>query len=206
MNVLLGNSIVRGVDSSRWNTICFPGMDWNDLLLYIMDNLDFLRGKFIYLHIGPVHFSRLHCTENRKEAALLTRGLPDIPSIVQPFRDRLQRYRIRVIFCPIYPMEFETYNNSIANGRRQILQDFYSEWTLRSQSIAESVNRQIIQFNHEAGLCTPFLHHSIFTRRRGRYSFHPSKLADGLHPTSAIREEWRRELRRVMALNRAKHR
>lgn len=209
---VIGNSLVRGVDSSRWTTICLPGADWKEMLEYVSDNLGFLSNSYIYLHVGPVRFTHLHRTQNRREVALISRPV-NIHAVFEPFRARLEHHNITPIVCPIYPIDFKRYNDHIAADsrqrgldRRQILTSFYDEWSLRSQQMAEEENRDIIAFNRSHDMCTPFLHRQIFTRRRGRYAFRSHKLTDGLHPTPSIREEWVRELRRITSLNRAKHR
>ena len=62
-------------------------------------------------------------------------------------------------------------------------------------------NRYIVEFNEKRGMLTPFLHRSIFTRRKGHYAFRERLLFDGLHPKRGVVEEWRAILSKIMARN-----
>jgi hypothetical protein len=57
-DILLGNSIVRGMEGREWETIVLPGIDWNDAAYWIMENIHLLRDSTIYIHVGPVPFSK----------------------------------------------------------------------------------------------------------------------------------------------------
>lgn len=208
-NFLIGNSIVRDVVGSQWETICLPGVGWKQVIDYVLDRKERFRDSFVYIHVGPVRFSRLHRAANRREAQLLTTGVGTVRSNFDRWDHRLCSLNIYPVLCTIYPMDFKAYNDHLAASLpgghgRQILTAFYAENSQLIKGMVVEENREITAFNDSHGLCTPFLHRTIFKRNRGYYRFRPRFLKDGLHPTREIVRRWVKELREIVQLNNAK--
>lgn len=204
---LIGNSLVRDIQGRGFTTVCLPGANWLDVYQYVKDRPNRFTNALIYIHIGPVRFTRMHRTENRREVQLITTHQGSVRCnmhIWNSLRDR----GIVPILCTLYPMNFTRYNNSIAVGRdnnrregRQILRAFYEENNNKIKGMIVEENREIVAYNKDNSMCTPFMHNHIFTRRRRRYCFRDWLLRDGLHPTQNIIDRWCREMERIVWLN-----
>jgi hypothetical protein len=208
--ILIGNSIVRDIVDSSWETISLPGANWDDVQHYIMNHIRHFRNCLVYIHVGPVRFTRMHKTENRREIVLPHRPLFQTPlGLWYEIRNTLQSQNSIPVLCTIYPCDFKRINdhlaNSIsANGRRgrQICQDFYSEWEHRLRGMCVRENRMVTSFNESNSVMTPFLHKSVFLRRRGYHHFRGERfLRDGVHPTDSLSRTWRREIRHAHGIN-----
>lgn len=170
--------------------------------MYVIRRKEMFNDAFIYIHVGPVRFTRMHRTSRRREVQLITQNARTLEQIFQRWETELLHYNIIPIICTLYPMEFKIFNNYLAgNNGRQILRGFYQENNRRIKAMVVEENRTITKFNDRLGNCTPFMHKHIFTRRRGRYHFRSWMLRDGLHPRSCVVARWIRELRRITSLN-----
>jgi len=208
---LIGNSIVKNVRSMAFVTISLPSSKWLDICRFIVADLQRFNNAVIYVHVGPVEFTRIHRTRSRKECVLVVPGhrrLGDPFAIFGPFMPTLIDNDINIVLCTVFPMSFEAYNCSLSQHRlasgkrnRQIMQAFYDEWGKELRSMIVVQNRLICGFNESYGMATPFCHHTIFKRRRGSYTFRKRFLYDGLHPTLHIVREWTHEIQRVHRLN-----
>ena len=209
---LIGNSLVRDIQGEGFTTVCLPGANWHDVYKYVRDRPDRFNYVFIYIHVGPVRFTRMHRTENRREVQLITNH-GSVRCNMHEWRSLRDRGVIPIL-CTLYPMNFARYNNSIAVRRndnrrivregRQILRAFYQENSVRIRSMVVQENRDIVAYNKNNNMCTPFMHNHIFTRRRRYYCFRDWLLRDGLHPTQNIIDRWCREMGRIVWLNNEK--
>lgn len=188
--VVIGNSIVRELRDSSWQTICIPGADWVSVLRYIAENSRIFTNSITYIHVGPVRFTRL--TESR-ECVLDDEPSGSPTSSVGPFLPMLRANKTRIVLCTIYPICFHRYNRADKPRYRRFTRD------LRSWTVLE--NRLIVDFNMCHRMATPYMHKRIFTRRHHSYAFRDRFLRDGLHPNSTIIRDWVRELRRVNDIN-----
>lgn len=199
-----------GVTDPRWKTITLPGADWQVVMSHVLRNKRRLKNSYIYIHVGPVRFTSLVRAQSRRECLFQRAEFSSVNNIFCRWDELVGRYNIIPIICPLYPMDFNVYNGSLRArlGRDGVLANTadYDSWNRRIRSEVEIENQGIIEFNERTGMCTPFLHRSIFRRRKGRFCFRPHLLRDGLHPTPATKVEWRRELSRVHRLNRGKWR
>lgn len=161
-----------------------------------------LRGKVVYVVVGPLRFSTLH--KSRRECVFTDHQLHDIKSMFQPFYNKLNYLNIKPIICPIFPMDFVQYNERMC--RAPIMKAFYEEWNLTIMDKVEEENRLIFQFNDENGnrAFTPCIHRRIFRKRgrkRSKYSFRSNQTKDGLHVTSDIVNDWNKQFNRVIEVH-----
>lgn len=188
--VVMGNSIVRGLIDSSWQTICIPGADWVRILRYIAENSMVFTNSLTYIHVGPVRFTRLI---DSRECILEEEPTGSPTIIISPSMPMLRANNTNVVLCTICPICFYRYNRDDKPCYRQ-----YNR-KLRRWTVIES--RLIVDFNMHSGMATPYMHKRIFTRRHHSYAFRDRFLRDGLHPTSTIVRDWSRELRRATSLN-----
>ena len=203
---LIGNSIVRDLNGRGFSTICLPGADWKEIIEYVKDRRTYFSYSIVYIHIGPVRFTRMHRTANRREVQLITNNVGTVEGIMEDWSS-LKRSGIFPVLCTLYPMDFRQYNDSLARrirDGRQILQSFYDDNTKKIRGMIVEENKSIIRYNNQNEMCTPFMHNQIYTRRRGYYHFRARLLRDGLHPSRYITSRWINELERVVTLNRTK--
>ena len=206
--VIIGNSIVRDMRDSRWELVYLPGADWDEIMEYVLRHRRHLCNSFIYVHIGPVRFTRMHSTRNRREV-VLRNTIPQAPW--RQYGQQLAEYNIIPVLCTIYPMQFSRFNDVLAlprggrygTGRRgRQIMAFYQEWDNRIRGMVVIENRFITAFNEQQGMCAPFMYRTIFTRRRGTYAFRGDRfLRDGIHPTRHTRLQWMEEIISVHGLN-----
>ena len=209
---LVGNSICNGLEQDGWTVIALPGADWLEVGKYILDRIHTFVDSFVYIHVGPVRFTKMERGRHRREVALVR------PHTRQLVRDywadvilALARCRSVPVLCTLYPMDFWRCNLSYShaygsNPGRLVLQDSYDTWNRRIRGIVVIENRGIVDCNERNGVFTPFVHKAVFLRRRGTYVFRGDRfLEDGIHPTRYLKSEWRRELRRVHMHNLRKH-
>ena len=202
-DVFIGNSIVRGMNSRNWETICLPGADWQRISEYVLDHGHRLSYSRVYIHIGPVQYSKRVFVGDQRQY-ILQDGPTDPQEFFGVCSNTLTRHHITLIFCTLYPMSFERYNLDLcrdflsASRRRN-----YQESTSQIQRLVVRANRRIVKYNEKGMMVTPFLHRQIFTRRRGKYSFRDQFLSDGLHPRTATTREWTNILERAVRMNRA---
>lgn len=201
--IVIGNSIVRGLEDPTFETICLPGTNWYGILKYVTENIIHLSNSFIYIHIGPVRFTRLHQTSSRRECALVRADMEPITVLVSSCRRKLRQHNIRIVFCTLYPMDFIQYNKHLqskSNGRL-MLQGLYHEYNIDIKEMVDEENKNIVDYNISNNMATPYCHKRIFTRRHSAYAFRNRFLYDGLHPKNIILKDWIKEIKRVHALN-----
>jgi len=201
--VVIGNSIVRGLRDPSWETISIPGADWYDIIDILIQRRYEFRNAIIYIHIGPVRFTRLERLGSRRECRLRPyRELSNIEGIFERWKQYLTPLNIHPVLCTIYPIDFCEYNRNIGGLVSSHRRNLYSRdsQTIRSMTVIE--NRGIVDFNVYNNFITPYMHRRIFTRRRGRYVFRNNLLRDGLHPSDEVIDDWIREIRRVHRDNR----
>ena len=199
---VIGNSIVRELTDSGWTTICLPGADWSAIVHYVTLHRESLANSIIYVHIGPVRFTRL---TNRHECVLRSRYIDDPPTLFRSWRSLIQSHNIIPVICTIYPMDFDRYNEHLKSKRNShhIRQDLYSDYNKRIKGMAVVENQKITDFNVYNKMATPYMHKRVFTRRRHAYSFCDRFLVDGLHPSKIVIDDWIREIKRVNEINTA---
>ena len=202
---LIGNSLVRDIQGRGFTTVCLPSADWFHIYYYVKDRPETFNNCIVYIHIGPVRFTRMHRTENRREVQLITTHLGSVRCNMHIW-DTLRDRGVIPVVCTLFPMDFQRYNDSIASNRngRQILRAFYRENTNQIKGMVVEQNREIVAYNKNNSMCTPFMHNHIFTRRRRYYCFRDWLLRDGLHPTQNIIDRWCRGIERVVYLNKHK--
>lgn len=168
-----------------------------------------MRDSFVYIHVGPVRFTYLVRAPGRRECQLYTDNVSDVYQIFRRWRVLYSDYHIVPVVCPVYPMDFAVYNESlrsVVRRRSGVMGTLgeaanYSAWNRRLRGMVVVENRDIIDFNESHRVHTPFLHRFVFRRRHGRYVDRRDSLSDGLHPTRTTRAAWRREIARVRRLN-----
>ena len=203
---IIGNSIVRGFHDSMFTTITIPGAGWHRLRQYILDNIEMLSNSFIYVHVGPVRFTRVHETAGRREVVLDERARETTEEIWTRVRDELREVHSHLIICTLYPLDFAITNEHIArrNHTRLIMRSFYRGWGRRLRGMVVVENRRITGFSERNGMMTPFMHKNVFIRRRRHYVFRGSRfLCDGVHPTTGQLTTWLREIRHAHRINMA---
>ena len=155
---VIGNSIVRELQDSTFTTISRPGLKWLDALTLITEDFSRFRSSIIYIHIGPVRFSRMSYSDNRRQCQL-ERDNMNLSDIFEPFRIRFFRNDIHVVFCTIYPMDFMVYNNYLRYSRERRPNSDRDTRQIRSMVVVE--NRNIIDFNMGNNMATPYMHRRI---------------------------------------------
>ena len=80
---LIGNSIVRDIRSREFTTISPPGANWQNVIRYVKERANRLTNSIIYIHVGPVRFTRIHRMENMTEMQLVDRHIGTVDSIFQ---------------------------------------------------------------------------------------------------------------------------
>jgi len=206
--ILIGNSITADLEQPSWKVITIPGANWETIKQYIMAHIDELMDAFIYVHVGPVRFTRLHRTNNRKEVALVTPRRMETPKeIWREVIIALDQVNSMPVLCTLYPMDFDRVNYYYARSfrnrsGRQILKGFYSEWERRLRGMVVVENRGIVACNERDDVITAFLHKAVFIRRRRHYVFRSDRfLRDGIHPTPSLQQKWKDELKRAHSRN-----
>ena len=115
-------------------------------------------------------------------------------------------YGAKPCFATIIPSCLEKWNfHRLANHKTSHLLHFhqYSDMQQLLNSTILEINRHIITTNKANLMETPLLASTIITQRQlspGR--FHFSRLADGVHPTKDLSEQWVARLKKSMANNR----
>ena len=202
---IVGNSIVRGFTDNTFTTTVIPGAGWQRLKEYILNNIDQLRDGFVYVHVGPVRFTRVHQTNNRREVVLDERSTRWTPEEMwTSVRNRLREVNSHLVICTLYPIEFSEANEHIArrNNSRLIMRAFYRQWGRRLRGMVVVENRRITRFNERNGVMTPFMHKKIFLRRRRHYVFRGNRfLCDGVHPTTEQLGTWINEIVHAHRIN-----
>ena len=190
---ILGNSITYNLHVRGARTISISGLDWQGAKNYIMENRESMKNSFVYIVVGPVRFTSMH--HSRKEVALV-KPTQSVRTMFTPFYTEFKSYNIRPIIATLYPMIFTEYNRKKA--RRPIMTAFYKEWDdlIRRYVVVE--NRDIIEFNKKWHNQTPYLHRRVYHRQNGYSALRANLLTDGLHPKHVVKNEWARELRRVI--------
>ena len=199
---VIGNSIVRGLLDPEWETVTLTGSDWYDIIIHVFENSGKYENSIIYIHIGPVRFSELVEKQGYSECRLRSRRtLSNVSTIFEDWIRYLTAYRIHPVICTVYPMCFKRYNRHrgvILNSR---LRSLFESSTRKIKGMAVIENRDIVDFNMDNDMVTPYLHRKVYTRRRGRYVFRDDLLTDGLHPSARIVDDWKMEIRRVNEIN-----
>ena len=200
-NILLGNSIVRGMESTCWETIVLPGLGWQGIASWIIDHVPRLQNSVVYIHVGPLSFSRRQFSNSMRQY-VLDPAPHDVREIFSVCLNAISPHSIYLVFCTAHPMSFVDYNASLTMGRLSLRRR--SEYRAYDRDVIPLVveaNQFITAFNRDQDMATPFLHRQILTRRRGRYSFRHQFLSDGLHPTRATTREWVAILQRIVRMN-----
>ena len=157
---VLGNSIVKELQDSSWSTISIPGADWDRLMQYVCDHPYTFRNSLVYLHIGPVRFTRL---TRERECVLLQGTLGTPNNIMSRWHHFLASNNIAIVLCTIYPMDFLRYNNYSCST--------YLRYNRRIRSLVVVENKLIVNYNFNHGMATPYMHKRVFTRRHHSYAF-----------------------------------
>ena len=202
--ILLGNSLVRDMTRPRdWETISLPGIGLCGLSSWILDNLEQLRHSMIYIHVGPVVFSKRGDLGQSRQYVLDRRSL-NVEQVFSVCLNAMASNNIYPVLCTVHPMDFEVYNASLCRGHLSSAK--LAEYRRMGRDmipIVIELNQQITEFNRRRDMATPFLHRQIMTRRRGVYSFRSRFISDGLHPRRSTAREWCEILRRVARINAA---
>ena len=188
--IVLGNSIVRELNDPSTQTISVSGANWVRLLQYISSNLSVFRDSITYIHIGPVRFTII---DEDRQCVPIESPYGNPQEILRPWRRMLQANNIVVILCTIYPVCLNTYNNNSTTKCKRDTE------LIRSLVVVE--NQRIVNLNMLGGYATPYMHKRVFTRRHYSYAFRSRFLRDGLHPSSLVSEDWKKEIRRVNRIN-----
>lgn len=162
-------------------------------MTYMIENRGEFLGKTVFIVIGPLRYTTLD--RSRREVAFKDTRLATINQIFSPFWNDMKFLQIKPIICPLFPMNFETYNRSC---KRPLHEHFYETWntTLLRRIIAE--NKKVVAFNRSNGLPTPRLHKRLFYRENGSYRFEENLLRDGLHVTKTILHDWTKEFKQFI--------
>lgn len=192
--MVLGNSLVRRMGVQDVEIEAIPGLDFQRAVRHLVAHRDRYRDAIVFIVIGPLRFSSI--LANRREAIFSNTHLCAISQLFEQFFGELSFLRITPIVCPLFPMDFQVYNES--RCRRPIMTAFYPEWNVRMRGHIVVENRAIFAFNTSHRLITPNIHRRLFHRTRGHYTFRVQHTLDGLHIRQAILTEWAREFRRVM--------
>jgi len=199
---VIGNSIVRELLNLLWETICLPGADWHEVIMYIWIRRERFRNSLIYIHIGPVRFTEIRPLGAGKECWLRTQRSRDYPeNLLRRWVDRLSPFNVNIVLCTLYPADFERYNRHLGVQDRRRHDRHYGRFTDQIKRMTVCENRRIIDFNVSNGFLSPYMHRKVFTRRRGAYVFRDRLLRDGLHPVTSVVEDWESEIRRVNVTN-----
>ena len=75
---------------------------------------------------------------------------------------------------------------------------FYKEWDDLISRYLVVENRDTIDFNEKWHNHKHYLHRRVYHRQNGYYAIRKNLLTDGLHTTPVVKNEWARELRRVI--------
>lgn len=198
--VILGNSLVRHLSIPNVEVTAISSLDWEKATHYLMRHRERFAQKYVFIVVGPLRFTSMH--QSRREVAFSSNNNSTVHQIFAPFYNELSFLNIFPIICPLFPMNFKTYNGNTCQA--PICQGFYEEWNkiLRGHIVVE--NRHIYRFNCKYENNTPHLHTLIYHRRKHHYVFRENLLSDGLHVTEEVLTHWKSEFQRVIGLIRSR--
>ena len=203
--ILMGNSLVRGLRSESFSeVICLPGAPLDDMLKHVRERRPDIRNCQLYIVEGAIRFTRKVSTENRHEVVLREDRLALAPLewLLPAARQELKwTRRVEVVYCQMPAMSIRLVNDSLQtrHGGRRLMRAFEADWQRKLQCRIREANRSIVADNDAAGVCTPWLTKGSITSNR---VFRFRRLVDGLHPDRSLVAIWKRELERVVRLNR----
>jgi hypothetical protein len=202
--ILIGNSICNGLEQRGWDVIALPGADWRLIERYILDHISEFRNAFVYIHAGSVMFIRMNRGRQRREVSLVKpESRQSSIAFWNSLKTTLSRWGSVPVICTLYPMDFRKCNDYYANAFTssrgyQLLQDSYDDWNYFIRGMVVIENRGIVAFNERNDVITPFLHRTVFIRRRGYFVFRSDRfLHDGIHPKPSLKNQWKRALMRA---------
>lgn len=206
-SILIGNSICNGLEQPNWTVISLPGANWETVERHIKDHLQDFQDAFVYIHVGPVRFTTMERGRRRREVVLGRSRRQSLRRFWTAVVLSLAQVGSVPVLCTLYPMDFikcnRYYANAFGSGRgHRIHQGEYGEWNERIKGMVVIENRGIVAFNERNTVVTPFLHRTVFLRRRSRYVFRSDRfLEDGIHPKPYLKNQWRRALVRAHQKN-----
>ena len=201
---IYGNSLIRSVNLHDIADITIiPGAKLATLVTAAL-NRPSIRNCLLYLIEGPIRYSKLIRTQNRREMVPEI-GVREIIPQLDEIRRRCSRRNITVVIPTMSSMHYAIHNKFVSQlrGTRLIMNSFYQEYqdTLCDQICND--NGYIVKNNREWGVHTPFLNKCTAMSRK-RFSYGRRKLYDGLHPHYSLRRVWEKELKKNIRLNRAR--
>lgn len=198
---VLGNSLVANLRIPGVRVKAISGLNWSTAVQHLIEYRRHYIGHTVYVVVGPVRFSRRF--KGRREVRFAEPNSGTINQLFGKFYKELSFLRIRPVPCPLFPMNFRTFNLAKNDGRL-ICEGFYEEWNTRIRGHVVVENRNIFRFNTQHNMFTPCIHRRLFHRRRNSYVFRESLTTDGLHAQQSVVAEWATEIARVVQLSRTR--
>ncbi|XP_063417676.1 uncharacterized protein LOC134721030 isoform X3 [Mytilus trossulus] len=173
-------------------------------------------------------YQRLHAVQQPKIVYIMA-GIPDIctktkaPAYEESFynledndklltmknifsqtRTKLESINCKVVFVTITTMSFHDWNLhrlKCHKTSKLLYLTQYVDMQNQLNSVLHQLNKFITASNEDNDVVTPFLHTYVHKIMGERHYYSYSKLVDGVHPSAALAEKWRKYLKRIMKIN-----
>ncbi|CAC5417671.1 unnamed protein product [Mytilus coruscus] len=198
-----------------------------DLTEPLLDGqIDIERAKLEEL--ANIAYQRLHTVQEPKIVYIMA-GIPDIcikskaPAYEESFynlddsnkllsvqniliqtRTKLESINCKVVFVTITTMSFHDWNIHRLRCHKiskLIYLNQYVDMQNKLNSVLHQLNKFITASNEDNNVVTPFLHTYVHKIMGKRHYDSYSKLVDGVHPSAALAEKWRKYFKRIMKIN-----
>jgi hypothetical protein len=135
-----------------------------------------------------------------------TISIPTLVCQMQHFSEHMSsNFQNKVIYCTVPSMDISAWNSArLHQGKTTHLKyaHQYADMQNMIQDMCITLNNNITHINTQNRVVTPFLHKYVCNSvGKGKQRYYYNRLADGLHPTSHLTEQWTNHLSSVVVKN-----
>ena len=129
--------------------------------------------------------------------------------IIDSVAEKVLRAGAKPCFATIPPCSLNTWNNIRLNQYKTAFLLHHTHYEDMQSNLITSIidiNKYIVQTNTNNNMITPYLASTIVTNmgQNKPHRIHYSRLADGVHPTDALRDRWAEKLNKAIEDNRSR--
>jgi hypothetical protein len=206
MNSLIGDSRIKLFKvaaltnklSDNWSTPGAGLLAMEDLVrdvIIMHHGEDQLEGKtHIYISAGICDLTYMLKAPGYKETIFKISTIEDTKTKFANSLNSIQTFTINEgaipIFTTIYPMSIKDWNQTrLSQGKTKYLKymDDYPAMQLALEETLVDINRMIVETNVKMGMATPLIHKTLIHNRSKGKTFKYNLLADGCHPSMALK-------------------